>query len=73
MGALGGLVWIVVTAVLAELHGARRNVALSEASAVAYAFGITAPLTCSLFGGDILRKFLGRVYLGKSTSVPLQC
>jgi MFS family permease len=73
MGALGGLVWIVVTAVLAELHGARRNVALSEASAVAYAFGITAPLTCSLFGGDILRMFLGRVSLGKSTSVPLQC
>ena len=48
MGALGGLVWIVVTAVLAELHGARRNVALSEASAVAYAFGITAPLVMSL-------------------------
>jgi MFS transporter, DHA1 family, inner membrane transport protein len=48
MGALGGLVWIVVTAVLAELHGDRRNVALSEASAVAYAFGIAAPLVMSL-------------------------
>ena len=47
MGALGGLVWIVVTAVLAELHGARRNVALSEASAVAR-LGITAPLVMSL-------------------------
>jgi MFS family permease len=48
MGALGGLVWIVVTALLAELHGDRRNVALSEASAVAYAFGIMAPLAMGL-------------------------
>ena len=48
MGVFGGLVWIVVTAVLAELHGDRQNWALSEASAVAYAFGITAPLVMSL-------------------------
>ncbi|MGA7393459.1 MAG: MFS transporter, partial [Terrimicrobiaceae bacterium] len=48
MGASGGLIWIVVTAVLSELHGDRRNVALAEASAVAYAFGIVAPLVMSL-------------------------
>jgi MFS family permease len=48
MGALGGLIWIVVTAVLAELYGDKRNVAYSEASAVAYAFGIVAPLMTSL-------------------------
>ena len=48
MGASGGLIWIVVTAVLSELHGDRRNVALAEASAVAYAFGTVAPLVTSL-------------------------
>jgi predicted MFS family arabinose efflux permease len=48
MGASGGLIWIVVTALLSELHGERRNVALAEASAVAYAFGILAPLVMSL-------------------------
>jgi MFS transporter, DHA1 family, inner membrane transport protein len=48
MGALGGLIWIVVNAVLAELHGDRRSVAYAEASAVAYAFGIVAPLAMSL-------------------------
>ena len=48
MGASGGLIWIVVTALLSELHGDRRNVALAEASAVAYAFGIVAPLVMSL-------------------------
>ena len=48
MGASGGLIWIVLTAVLSELHGDRRNVALAEASAVAYAFGIVAPLVTSL-------------------------
>jgi fucose permease len=48
MGALGGLIWIVVNAVLAELHGDRRSVAYAEASAVAYACGIVAPLAMSL-------------------------
>ena len=48
MGASGGLIWIVVTAVLSELYGDRRNVALAEASAVAYAFGTVAPLVMSL-------------------------
>jgi hypothetical protein len=48
MGASGGLIWIVITAVLSELHGDRRNVALAEASAVAYAFGVVAPLVMSL-------------------------
>ena len=48
MGASGGLIWIVVTAVLSELYGDRRNVALAEASAVAYAFGTVAPLVTSL-------------------------
>ena len=48
MGASGGLIWIVVTALLSELHGDRRNVALAEASAVAYAFGTVAPLVTSL-------------------------
>jgi MFS family permease len=48
MGALGGLIWIAVNAVLAELHGDRRSVAYAEASAVAYAFGIMAPLAMSL-------------------------
>jgi hypothetical protein len=46
--ASGGLIWIVVTAVLSELHGDRRNVALAEASAVAYAFGIV-PVSLSCF------------------------
>ena len=48
MGASGGLICIVVTALLSELHGDRRNVALAEASAVAYAFGTVAPLVMSL-------------------------
>jgi fucose permease len=48
MGALGGLILIVVNAVLAELHGERRSVAYAEASAIAYAFGIVAPLAMSL-------------------------
>lgn len=48
MGALGGLILIVVNAVLAELHGDGRSVAYAEASAVAYAFGIVAPLAMSL-------------------------
>ena len=48
MGASGGLILIVVTALLSELHGDRRNVALAEASAVAYAFGTVAPLVMSL-------------------------
>jgi hypothetical protein len=80
--ASGGLIWIVVTAVLSELHGDRRNVALAEASAVAYAFGIVAPLMMSLclsvalswrnavlVGGGIILLWFGRTPLPNSAVI----
>lgn len=48
IGVLGGLIPSLVPAILAQRHGARRDIALSEATAVSYAFAILAPLLMSL-------------------------
>jgi MFS transporter, DHA1 family, inner membrane transport protein len=48
IGALGALIPAVVPALLADLHGAKRHVAITEASAASYAFAIMAPLMTSL-------------------------
>jgi MFS family permease len=48
IGALGALIPAVVPALLADLHGARRHVAITEASAASYAFAMTAPLLTGL-------------------------
>ena len=48
IGALGALIPAVVPALLADLHGPRRNVAITEASAASYAFAMTAPLLTGL-------------------------
>lgn len=48
IGALGALIPAVVPATLADLHGPRRHIAITEASAVSYAFAIMAPLVMSL-------------------------
>jgi MFS transporter, DHA1 family, inner membrane transport protein len=48
IGALGALIPAVVPALLADLHGARRHIAITEASAASYAFAMTAPLLTSL-------------------------
>jgi MFS transporter, DHA1 family, inner membrane transport protein len=48
IGALGALIPAVVPALLADLHGPRRHVAITEASAASYAFAMTAPLLTSL-------------------------
>jgi MFS transporter, DHA1 family, inner membrane transport protein len=48
IGALGALITAVVPALLADLHGAKRHVAITEASAASYAFAIMAPLMTSL-------------------------
>ena len=49
MGLLGALMPSVVPALLADIHGERRDAAFAEATAVAYAFAILAPLATSLF------------------------
>ena len=48
IGAIGALIPAVVPALLADLHGARRHVAITEASAASYAFAIMAPLMTGL-------------------------
>jgi MFS transporter, DHA1 family, inner membrane transport protein len=48
IGTLGALVPMVVITVLADLHGERKNVAFTEASAVSYGFALIAPLVMSL-------------------------
>jgi MFS transporter, DHA1 family, inner membrane transport protein len=48
IGALGALIPAVVPALLADLHGPRRHVAITEASAASYAFAMLAPLLTSL-------------------------
>ena len=48
IGALGALIPAVVPALLADLHGPRRNVAITEASAASYAFAMPAPLLTGL-------------------------
>lgn len=47
-GLFGGLLPMTVNAVLADLHGSRRNIAFTEANAVAYAFAIMAPVLVGL-------------------------
>jgi fucose permease len=44
IGAVGGLVPIVVAAALADLHGDRRDVAYAEANAASYLFSLLGPL-----------------------------
>ncbi len=44
IGCLGALIPAIVPALLADLHGPGRDVAITEASAVSYAFAIAAPL-----------------------------
>ena len=49
MGAPGGLVLVVVPAVLAERHGSNRAIALGEANAASYAASLIAALAMGLF------------------------
>jgi MFS family permease len=51
MGALGGLLILLVPAVLSDRHGRRRSTAFAESNAVSSAFGGVAPL---LIGAAIL-------------------
>jgi fucose permease len=48
MGLTGAFIPAVVSALLSDIHGARRDVALTEANAVCYAFAIAAPLIAGL-------------------------
>ncbi len=49
MGAPGGLILVVVPAVLAERHGADRSIALGEANAASYIASLTATVAMGLF------------------------
>ncbi|MDR3372619.1 MAG: MFS transporter [Ancalomicrobiaceae bacterium] len=49
MGMPGGLVLVVVPAVLAERHGANRSIALGEANAGSYMASLTATVAMGLF------------------------
>ncbi len=44
LGAVGGLLPIVVASALADLHGQRRDIAYAEANAVSYSFALLGPL-----------------------------
>ncbi|HUN93331.1 MAG TPA: MFS transporter [Burkholderiaceae bacterium] len=44
IGAVGGLVPVVVSTALADIHGERRDVAYAEANAASYLFSILGPL-----------------------------
>jgi fucose permease len=48
IGGLGALIPAMVPAILSDLHGPRRDIAITEASAVSYAFAIMAPLVMGL-------------------------
>jgi fucose permease len=48
MGLLGAMIPSIVPALLADIHGDRRDAAFAEATGVSYAFGILAPLGTSL-------------------------
>ena len=47
-GLFGGLLPMTINAVLSDLHGARRDIAFTEANAVGYAFAIMAPILSGL-------------------------
>src|SRR5208282_4557845 len=49
MGAPGGLILVVVPAVLAERHGADRSIAFGEANAASYIASLTATVAIGLF------------------------
>jgi fucose permease len=49
MGAPGGLILVVVPAVLAERHGADRSIAFGEANAASYIASLTAAAAMGLF------------------------
>jgi predicted MFS family arabinose efflux permease len=49
MGAPGGLILVVVPALLAERHGADRSIALGEANAASYVASLTATVAMGLF------------------------
>lgn len=48
LGLFGGLIPMGVNATLSDVYGSRREVAFSEANAVAYAFAIMAPILSGL-------------------------
>jgi fucose permease len=48
MGCFAAFVPAMTSTILAELHGARRDVAYAEANALCYVFAITAPLVLGL-------------------------
>lgn len=48
-GFPGGLALLVVPALLAQIHGGNREIALSEANALCYAASLTAALTMGVF------------------------
>jgi fucose permease len=48
MGLTGAFIPAVVSALLSDIHGDRRDIALTEANAVCYAFAIAAPLIAGL-------------------------
>lgn len=49
LGAPGGLVLVIVPAIIAQAHGANRSIALGEANGIAYLASLTATLTMALF------------------------
>jgi fucose permease len=49
MGVPGGLILVVVPALLAERHGADRSIAFGEANAASYAASLTATVAMGLF------------------------
>src|SRR5882672_2019514 len=48
IGACGALIPSMVPAILADLHGNRRDAAITEATGISYVFAIVAPLITSL-------------------------
>ena len=60
-------------AVIFRLSGSEKNEVRALRAVTKEVIGIHILLMRLLFGGDILRRFLQRVSLAKSTSAPLQC
>lgn len=51
LGCPGGLILVVIPALLSQLHGSNREIALSQANAVCYGASLMAALTMGLFVG----------------------
>lgn len=73
MGAPGGLILVVVPAVLAERHGADRSVALSEANAASYIASLTATVAMGLYTAIGLDWRNGLALGIELTAVALAC